>query len=480
MKGADAERQFCKVCENPRPQASNARSAAGPIGKLGSLANSMPMLPRGTPREITPPPASLPQWQEALGLLQKQSWAPVPQPYPHGMAWKPPPTASKFAAQWQNSLNLLFPPQPQPQHWQDWRQWKYPGMPPMQPMQPQLPQWQYKGLVQGKPVPVSPWSQALGLLEQPWWQSQFAQKQAPFPMYPAPPPAGYPQPMLDFSQPSPFETSSKFGSNGGKWALALNLMDPWRQQPQQQLQQPPWGPPATPELLALLPETVSESSETRSLASDHIEAARALYKACQDGDIAETQRLLQEGLAQPDCRNPRGATPLFAAAHGNHSAAVRLLLEHRADADRANNDSATPAFIAAQRNSATALSLLLRARADPDRSRKDRATPAFIAAANGSLAALGILLRGRADPNLANRNGDTPLTIAAYSSHAQVVQLLLDSGANVNAPGYHGEETALDCARRAEASARSEEARQNAEIVVQLLISAGAVSREAG
>lgn len=283
-------------------------------------------------------------------------------------------------------------------------------------------------------------------------------------------------------------TVSPYGGSQ-TWSGALSLMNnPWPGQQQSVMPYrsgavtPPSSVGLSPDMLALVPEAMSNSqlSDTASVVSaassefSTLNAARSLYKACQDGDFREAERVLKEGYVNPDCRNPKGATPLFAAAFGNHQQVVKLLLECEADADRTNNDSATPAFIAAQRDSSAALKLLLNAKADPDRSRKDRATPTFIASANSSVGSLEMLLREKADPNLANKNGDTPLTIAAYSGHLQAVRLLLRAKANVNAPGYKGQESALDCAVRAEESANNAEARSKAEAVKQLLLQCGA------
>lgn len=286
--------------------------------------------------------------------------------------------------------------------------------------------------------------------------------------------------------------------NGTQWSQAIGVLANHMQQQMQQNQMLPWQPwpaqaqgyPAIggqsspmhqlpPRSLALLPEAVS-ISDTTSLHSKtsselHVfHAARALYKAAQEGDVSEASRLLREGHANPDCRNPRGATPLFAAAFSNRAEIVRVLLAAQADPDRTNNDGVTPAFIAAQTDSRDALELLLRAGADSDRSRKDRATPVFIGAANNSCKALELLLRFHADPNLQNKNGDTPLTIAAHSSHYEAVQMLLNSNANVNAPGYMNQETALDCAYRESDCATSDHKKQRADAVKQLLLNAGA------
>lgn len=367
------------------------------------------------------------QWSTALSSL-KGNWQPQANAY--GMSGK----LSAMALQWGNALGLLA-------H-QQWKPQSYPfGVPSQAFMDAQEQQWKYGQ--QPQPVfsapPINPfsgggmnqkWPYALSLMEQKWsydWQPQVG--------------------------------------NGG-WSSQF---------PSQQL---------PTDALALLPEATctppSDSLSFGSQTSSELQLvvhARSLYRACQDGNASEADRILRAGLASPDCRNPKGSTPLFAAAFGNHAAVVRLLLTAQADPDRANNDSATPAFIAAQKNCTAALELLLQAKSDPDRSRKDRATPTFIAAANGSTAALELLLRASAEPNLANKNGDTPLTIASYASNAEAVERLVRARANVNAPGYQGEETALDCAYRAQAHATSPEVRVKAEIIIEALVMAGARPR---
>lgn len=304
----------------------------------------------------------------------------------------------------------------------------------------------------------------------------------------------------------PWSSGSAVGVGGStipasaRWSYALSLLQQQQQRARQG--QSPWpGPCGTnngslswesPQLPTPVPSnnsqlgpevwssSMSETTSQMSLSTENslTNPARLLYKVCQDGNVTEVDRLLRDGIVDPDCRNPRGATPLFAASHGNHVPVMKLLLAAQADPDRTNNDGVSPVFIAAQKNSMAAVHLLLQARADPDRSRKDRATPAFIAAANNSFASLGLLLRARADPGLANKNGDTPLTIAAYSCNLEAIRLLITFKANVNAPGYQGQETALECAQRAQDAAVNDELKAKADGVIEALLAAGAICRE--
>ena len=97
-------------------------------------------------------------------------------------------------------------------------------------------------------------------------------------------------------------------------------------------------------------------------------------------------------------------SPLMAAAHGGHAAAVRALLAHR-------TGSPPPKLDAWDENGETAL---------------------MIAARGNQTAIVRALLAAKpkpADPNRVSERGQTALIMAAHFDHTQVVEALLDSKA---------------------------------------------------
>ncbi len=86
--------------------------------------------------------------------------------------------------------------------------------------------------------------------------------------------------------------------------------------------------------------------------------AGPLGNAAKAGDIAEIERLLNEGA---DVNESGLATPLFYAIQYNHTDAARLLIERGADVDKASTWG-TPIHEAAKRGNAEIVSVLLETR----------------------------------------------------------------------------------------------------------------------
>ena len=141
---------------------------------------------------------------------------------------------------------------------------------------------------------------------------------------------------------------------------------------------------------------------------------------------------LLRGSADPDAREPDGATALaWAAVRGNAATASRLLLAG-ANPNLCNALSVCPLSIAIENGAADVAELLVRHGADPNAARESGETPLMTATRLGHIRVMELLLDREADVNASERNfGQTALMWAAGNPPA--VRLLIDGGADVHA-----------------------------------------------
>lgn len=78
------------------------------------------------------------------------------------------------------------------------------------------------------------------------------------------------------------------------------------------------------------------------------ERVARLYDACNEGDIAEVERLLEEGGVDVD-QLVSGCSAISTAAHENHLEVVELLADRGADVNRCNLDGTDALMLAAFR-----------------------------------------------------------------------------------------------------------------------------------
>jgi ankyrin repeat protein len=92
-----------------------------------------------------------------------------------------------------------------------------------------------------------------------------------------------------------------------------------------------------------------------------------LHRAAEDGDLAEVERLLNEG-ASLEVFNEIGYTPLHCAVRGEHYKVAQLLLNRDANVDAHESERAgdTPLAVAARGEYPEIAELLLKHGADPD------------------------------------------------------------------------------------------------------------------
>ncbi len=157
----------------------------------------------------------------------------------------------------------------------------------------------------------------------------------------------------------------------------------------------------------------------------------ALIQAAEQGDRAQLEKLLQQGVNPNGLTGPRGSNALVYAVARGDVELTRLLLDAGADPDL-KGGGYTPLGLAALRGHARIAALLLQAGADPDRKSGDGNTPLTAAAGMNRLEVIRVLMAARPDDALFNREGRTALSVAAFEGFEAVVRLMLEMGANVN------------------------------------------------
>jgi ankyrin repeat protein len=134
---------------------------------------------------------------------------------------------------------------------------------------------------------------------------------------------------------------------------------------------------------------------------------------------------------------------LIQAARARDSSAVRALLKQRADPNTRQPDGATALHWAAQWDDRDTADLLLKAGADANAANDYGVTPLALAATNGSPAMLELLLAAGARPDTAPPTGETPLMVASQVGNPQAMKALVARGAKVDAKGTVKQQTAL-------------------------------------
>lgn len=157
----------------------------------------------------------------------------------------------------------------------------------------------------------------------------------------------------------------------------------------------------------------------------------ALIQAVEQGDRAQVEKRLQQGVNPNGLTGPRGNTALVQAVARGDVEITRLLLDAGADADL-KGGGYTPLGLAALRGHARIAELLLKAGADPDRKSNDGNTPLTAAASMDRLDVIRVLMAARPDFTLFNREGRTALSVAAFEGFEPAVRLMLDMGGDVN------------------------------------------------
>ncbi|XP_035679817.1 ankyrin repeat and SAM domain-containing protein 6-like [Branchiostoma floridae] len=153
-------------------------------------------------------------------------------------------------------------------------------------------------------------------------------------------------------------------------------------------------------------------------------SVQGLLRACEQGDLAAVQALLDQGVPV-DVADDEDATPLQTAAAYGQDSVVRLLLMRGAALEKPNHHGWTPLLQGARNGHLSAVELLLQNKANLNHRSKLGATALTLAARGGHANVIHMLLEAGADISEAeNQWGITPLMVGAMYGHDSVVRLL--------------------------------------------------------
>lgn len=151
------------------------------------------------------------------------------------------------------------------------------------------------------------------------------------------------------------------------------------------------------------------------------------FRALDTDNAAGVVALLQRGF-DPNARDPRGQTALYAALREGSAQVVAVLLSHpQTQIDLANPAGETPLMIAALKGRLEAVQQLLERGAALER---EGWTPLHYAASGPAVAVVKLLLERGARVDVRSPNGSTPLMMAARNGSEESVALLLQRGAD--------------------------------------------------
>lgn len=173
------------------------------------------------------------------------------------------------------------------------------------------------------------------------------------------------------------------------------------------------------------------------------------FRAVDTDNASGVSALLQRGF-DPNSRDPRGQTALYAALReGSDQVAAVLLAHPQTRIDLANAAGETPLMVAALKGRSAWVKRLIERGAQIDR---DGWSPLHYAAASAdaeaATASVQLLLARGARLDARSPNGTTPLMMAARNGSERVARLLLEQGADARLRNQQ-DLSAADFARQA-------------------------------
>jgi ankyrin repeat protein len=166
---------------------------------------------------------------------------------------------------------------------------------------------------------------------------------------------------------------------------------------------------------------------------------KALFKAVDDGDVEEMERLLDQdgGLLEARDEDNWNMTALIWAAHIKYAEGLRLLLDRGAELEARDDDGESALFTAAACDHEGIVDILLSRGADVRARNMYGVTPLREASSEGRLGMVRLLvqhLRGQGLDDV-DRGGCTALWWACYCGHTEAARVLLLAGADHTIPG---------------------------------------------
>eukprot|EP00747_Dinoflagellata_sp_TGD_P125408 gnl/TRDRNA2_/TRDRNA2_174158_c0_seq29.p1 gnl/TRDRNA2_/TRDRNA2_174158_c0~~gnl/TRDRNA2_/TRDRNA2_174158_c0_seq29.p1 ORF type:complete len:753 (-),score=94.29 gnl/TRDRNA2_/TRDRNA2_174158_c0_seq29:38-2248(-) len=167
--------------------------------------------------------------------------------------------------------------------------------------------------------------------------------------------------------------------------------------------------------------------------------AAQLYKAVQEGSLAEVKAIVESGVNPASVMVAMGQNLMFVAAIRQHEAHEICLLLAEQQVDPTLEDTQlrqTPLYFAVrgheQGGGLECAKLLLERKCSPDHTDINKQTPLFYAASRSNADCVGLLLAYRASVNVTDVHGQTPLFYAVQATTTvSSLRVLLTSRAEV-------------------------------------------------
>ncbi len=196
-------------------------------------------------------------------------------------------------------------------------------------------------------------------------------------------------------------------------------------------------------LLATLPIASMHASAQSAPSAHEITEYTGLHAAAQQGNLQETNALLEAG-ADTENRDPSGRTALHVASFGSQHAVVRRLASAKADLDALDAQAYDAVTIASVANDVPLLALLLELGASSGNVTSPYEGTALIAAAHlGHTEIVQRLIKAGAPLDHVNNLGWTALIEAVIlgdggADHIATVAALLNGGASMKIADSRG------------------------------------------
>ncbi len=157
---------------------------------------------------------------------------------------------------------------------------------------------------------------------------------------------------------------------------------------------------------------------------------REYAEAALNGLEELIDRVIREGLLDPNAVGEQGRTMLMLAAFNGHTSLCRRLLGYGADVHRNDEIGRTALMYAATGANVDTVRLLLDAGAEVNAAdRGERWTALMFAAAEGQTEVVRLLLDRGADPELRDADQDRAIEFARNNGHAETVRVLEEAAA---------------------------------------------------